>query len=99
MDGQNGIITGYKIRYRRHDRRFTPNSVTTEGNQRLYVITGLEKHVIYQVRMCALNVNGTGPWTEWMTIETYENDLDETNVPGAPSHIRSKFHFISKLYL
>nr|XP_050846238.1 neogenin isoform X6 [Vespula vulgaris] len=90
LDGQNGIITGYKIRYRRHDRRFSPNSVTTEGNQRLYVITGLEKHVIYQVRMCALNVNGTGPWTEWMTIETYENDLDETNVPGAPSHIRTK---------
>ncbi|XP_014597754.1 PREDICTED: neogenin-like isoform X2 [Polistes canadensis] len=90
LDGQNGIITGYKIRYRRHDRRFSPNSVTTEGNQRLYVITGLEKHVIYQVRICALNVNGTGPWTEWMTIETYENDLDETNVPGAPSNIRTK---------
>ncbi|KAK2579403.1 hypothetical protein KPH14_003264 [Odynerus spinipes] len=90
LDGQNGIITGYKIRYRRHDRRFSPNTVTTQGNQRLYVLTGLEKHVVYQVRMCAFNVNGTGPWTEWMTIETYENDLDETNVPGAPSNIRTK---------
>ncbi|XP_072749484.1 neogenin isoform X4 [Anoplolepis gracilipes] len=95
LEGQNGIITGYKIRYRRYphdsrsgDRR-PPITVTTEGNQRLYVLNGLEKHVVYQVRICAFNVNGTGPWTEWTKIETYENDLDETKVPNAPSNLRA----------
>lgn len=72
-----------------HDRR-TPITVTTEGNQRLYVLSGLEKHVVYQVRICAFNVNGTGPPTEWIKIETYENDLDETKVPNAPSNLRGK---------
>ncbi|XP_032671998.1 neogenin isoform X5 [Odontomachus brunneus] len=90
LEGQNGIITGYRIRYRRypHDRR-TPITVTTEGNQRLHVLNGLEKHVVYQVRICAFNVNGTGPWTEWTKIETYENDLDETKVPNAPSNLKA----------
>ncbi|XP_036150275.1 neogenin isoform X5 [Monomorium pharaonis] len=94
LEGQNGIITGYRIRYRRYphdprsgDRR-SPITVTTEGNQRLYVLNGLEKHVVYQVRICAFNVNGTGPWTEWMKIETYENDLDETKVPNIPSNLK-----------
>ncbi|XP_029169996.1 neogenin isoform X5 [Nylanderia fulva] len=95
LEGQNGIITGYRIRYRRYphdsrsgDRR-PPITVTTEGNQRLYVLNALEKHVVYQVRICAFNVNGTGPWTEWTKIETYENDLDETKVPNAPSNLRA----------
>ncbi|XP_077263578.1 neogenin protein frazzled isoform X4 [Temnothorax americanus] len=95
LEGQNGIITGYRIRYRKYphdprsgDRR-SPITVTTEGNQRLYVLNGLEKHVVYQVRICAFNVNGTGPWTEWTKIETYENDLDETKVPNAPSNLRA----------
>ncbi|XP_025990805.2 neogenin isoform X7 [Solenopsis invicta] len=95
LEGQNGIITGYRIRYRRYphdprsgDRR-SPITVTTEGNQRLYVLNGLEKHVVYQVRICAFNVNGTGPWTEWTKIETYENDLDETKVPNVPSNLKA----------
>ncbi|XP_043278959.1 neogenin isoform X2 [Venturia canescens] len=90
LEGQNGIITGYKIRYRRQDRRFHTNTITTEGNQREYTLSGLEKHGDYHVRMCALNVNGTSPWTDWMSIETYENDLDESIVPHAPVIIRTK---------
>ncbi|KAK0175713.1 hypothetical protein PV327_009442 [Microctonus hyperodae] len=90
LEGQNGIITGYKIRYRPQDRRYHSNTITTEGIKRLYVLTGLEKHGVYHIRMCALNVNGTGPWTEWMAVETYENDLDESVVPSAPSNLRPK---------
>ncbi|XP_076679661.1 neogenin protein frazzled isoform X8 [Andrena cerasifolii] len=90
LEGQNGIITGYKIRYRRHDRGSQPVTITTEGNQRSRVLTGLEKHVVYQVRICALNVNGTGPWTEWIPIETYETESDEKRVPNTPSNLRTK---------
>lgn len=58
----------------------------------MYTLNGLEKHLAYQVRISAFNVNGTGPWSEWMTIETYENDLDETKVPNPPSSLRSMFY-------
>ncbi|XP_076293131.1 neogenin protein frazzled isoform X5 [Lasioglossum baleicum] len=90
LEGQNGIITGYKIRYRRHDRSSQPVTITTEGSQRSRVLTGLEKHVVYQVRICALNVNGTGPWTEWIQIKTYETESDEKRVPNTPSNLRTK---------
>lgn len=85
------MITGYKIRYRRHDRRNHPLTLTTEGNRRFYVLPGLDKGVGYQVRICTINANGTGPFTEWLNIETYENDLTETQVPNAPSKIESEY--------
>ncbi|XP_033225419.1 neogenin isoform X2 [Belonocnema kinseyi] len=88
LEGQNGIITGYKIRYKR--RGGSPHTITTESNQRFYVLSNLDKHIAYLVRISAFNVNGTGPWTEWMTIETYENDLDESIVPSEPSNLRTK---------
>lgn len=85
------MITGYKIRYRRHDKRHW-TSITTQGNQRMYQLNGLEKQVVYQVRICALNVNGTGPWSEMMDIEPYERDLDESKVPNTPTNLKSKFY-------
>lgn len=44
----------------------------------------------YQVKIAAMTINGTGPFTEWNHIETYENDLTETKVPGEPVWIKSK---------
>lgn len=43
----------------------------------------------YQVKIAAMTVNGTGPFSEWNHMETYENDLIETHVPGEPSFLRS----------
>ncbi|XP_063985766.1 neogenin isoform X2 [Diachasmimorpha longicaudata] len=88
LEGRNGIITGYKIRYRKQDRRYPSDTITTEGNQRLYSLTGLERHSVYHIRIAALNAKGIGPWTEWLPIETYENDLDESAVPSAPSALK-----------
>jgi len=51
---------------------------------------GLERRSVYQVRLWALNVNGSGPPTEWYTVETYENDLDESQVPDMPSGLKGK---------
>lgn len=38
----------------------------------------------YQIRIWAMNVNGSGPPTEWISATTYENDLDEDSVPDPP---------------
>ncbi|XP_071452262.1 neogenin isoform X2 [Hetaerina americana] len=89
LEGQNGVITGYKIRYRRKGKR-RGETVTTAGDQRLYVLTSLEKFSEYQIRMWALTVNGTGPSTEWISAETYENDREEIQVPDPPSSLKAR---------
>ncbi|EEB12791.1 Neogenin precursor, putative [Pediculus humanus corporis] len=89
-DGQNGIITGYKLRYKKQNRRERGErgfTVTAAGDRRLYVLSDLEKGSSYQVRIWAMNVNGTGPPTDWITVETFKNDLDETKVPDKPTNV------------
>ncbi|XP_075218308.1 neogenin protein frazzled isoform X2 [Lycorma delicatula] len=87
-DGQNGVITGYKLKYKKKERRSRPVTVTTAGDRRLYLLTGLERNSMYQIKLWAMNVNGTGPATEWINAETYENDLDEDNVPDPPQSMK-----------
>lgn len=52
------------------------------------LFSGLERATSYQLRLNAININGTGPATDWITAETYENDLDESTVPNEPSPLR-----------
>ncbi|XP_064471636.1 neogenin-like isoform X2 [Ornithodoros turicata] len=88
-EAQNGIITGYKIRYKLKGSR-RGDTITTDGNRRLYALSGLEKGAEYSVKIAALTVNGTGPATDWKTVETYQSDLDESRVPDKPSVLRAK---------
>lgn len=87
-EDQNGPITGYKIRYRKV--KSTVQVETTPGNSRHFELTGLEKMAAYSVKIAAMTVNGTGPFTEAGLVETLENDLTETQVPGEPAFLRSK---------
>lgn len=63
---------------------------TTPGNVKFYELKNLDRMSAYQIKIAAMTVNGTGPFTDWNNIETYENDLDESQVPGEPGWIRSK---------
>lgn len=90
---RNGQITGYKIRYRKNKK---PTLVeTTPGNVRHYELLNLDRMSLYQVKIAALTINGSGPFTNWQDAETYENDLDESTVPGAPGWIKSEFEINS----
>ena len=40
--------------------------------------------------MTALTVNGTGPYTSWQRVVTFEEDLDESIVPNPPAILRAK---------
>ncbi|XP_073725123.1 neogenin isoform X2 [Misgurnus anguillicaudatus] len=84
----NGELTGYKLRYRKGLKRADSVEITT--TQLFQPIDGLEKGKIYTFRVLATNVNGSGPATDWIAAETFENDLDESQVPGVPSslHVR-----------
>ncbi|XP_076366090.1 neogenin-like isoform X4 [Tachypleus tridentatus] len=90
-EAQNGIITGYKIRYKLKGSR-RGDTVTTDGNRRLYALTGLKRGARYNIRIAALSVNGSGPSTEWLTTETFENDLNELIVPDHPKSLRARPH-------
>ncbi|XP_032889340.1 netrin receptor DCC isoform X2 [Amblyraja radiata] len=85
---QNGFITGYKIRHKKIGRR--GDTETLEPNNLWYLFTGLDKGAHYSFQVSAMTVNGTGPSSDWFTIETPENDLDESQVPDQPSslHVR-----------
>lgn len=101
-DQQNGVLTGYKIRYkpksggggRRGGGVATPSgassTVTTDASRRFVTLTGLHRATEYQVRLSALTVNGSGPMTDWLTAETFENDLDESQVPEPPGSLRAR---------
>ncbi|XP_052457100.1 neogenin isoform X11 [Carassius gibelio] len=88
-DAQNGEIIGYKIRYRKGTRKNEAAEITS-GSQLYQLIDGLQRGTEYMLRVSAINVNGTGPATDWATAETFESDLDETTVPDVPSslHVR-----------
>lgn len=90
VEEQNGQITGYKIRYRKQKRH--PQIETTSANVRHNELRGLDKKSIYQVKIAAMTVNGTGPFNEWNAIETYESDLTETHVPGKPIITNSMYY-------
>uniref|UniRef100_A0A1L8DK65 Putative axon guidance receptor dscam n=1 Tax=Nyssomyia neivai TaxID=330878 RepID=A0A1L8DK65_9DIPT len=86
-DKRNGQITGYKIRYRKMKKLQVE---TTPGNVRHYELRNLEKNSAYQIKIAAMTVNGSGPFTEWMHAQTFENDLDETKTPKQPDFIRTR---------
>ncbi|KAM8873531.1 netrin receptor DCC isoform 2-T2 [Synchiropus picturatus] len=84
----NGLISAYKIKYRKTGRRGDQEAI--EPNNFWYLFTGLEKGSQYSFQVSAMTENGTGPASDWYTAETPENDLDESQVPDQPSslHVR-----------
>ena len=65
---QNGAVTGYAVRYfatcgaDRDVQRY--KSVVTTGD----IIDGLTPNTEYAFQVAAVNVNGTGPFSELITL-------------------------------
>ncbi|XP_042907153.1 neogenin isoform X2 [Parasteatoda tepidariorum] len=88
LEYQNGVITGYKIRFKK--RSGNAETKTADGSRRLYALVDLEKGAEYMVKIAAITAKGTGPFTDWQTVETYSNDLIESKVPEMPSSLRAR---------
>ncbi|XP_073508852.1 neogenin isoform X3 [Phyllobates terribilis] len=86
---QNGPIVGYKLRFRKTARKIDTNEILVD-TQLSQLVNGLDRDTEYSFRVVAMTVNGSGPATDWLAAETFENDLDESRVPDVPSslHVR-----------
>ncbi|TRY91464.1 hypothetical protein DNTS_027213 [Danionella cerebrum] len=84
----NGELTGYRLRFRKGLKRAEAVEISTLQTSQL--LDGLERGKVYTVRVSASTINGSGPATEWIAAETFQNDLDESEVPDVPSslHVR-----------
>ena len=93
-ESQNGVLTGYKLKWRKAGKGMTSRdgtqTVSTDGSRRLFAIPGLVRGKQYQVKISALTVNGSGPYTGWLHTQTFKSDLDETIVPDPPARLRAK---------
>ena len=67
----NGLITGYVIRYTRVGS--SVKTIETIINKVTYTISGLDAYVNYSVMVAALNVNGTGPFSDPVVERSGDN--------------------------
>ncbi|KAI5643728.1 fibronectin type III domain-containing protein [Phthorimaea operculella] len=43
-----------------------------------------------EIRVCAINANGSGPFSDWVTATTQHQELDETRVPAQPPPLTTR---------
>uniref|UniRef100_A0A5S6QF04 Netrin receptor DCC n=1 Tax=Trichuris muris TaxID=70415 RepID=A0A5S6QF04_TRIMR len=96
-DGCNGEITSYKIRYRLKDRGSRTYNVHVDSPKTEFTISDLEAGATYVVRVAAVTVNGTGPFTPWKEVVMTVYEGEESQVPGGPTslHLQATSNEIS----
>ena len=66
-DQQNGRIENYEVEYREEDSSTVVNDTT---HYTMYTAEDLTTDRVYQFRVAATTVNGTGPFSEWSEVVT-----------------------------
>ncbi|KAJ0170386.1 hypothetical protein K1T71_014314 [Dendrolimus kikuchii] len=92
-----GALTGFKVRYRAVGANPTAagapapaagrrkaDSLTTPADARRAELRGLDTATTYQIRVCAINAVGSGPFSEWVSATTHHQQRDESRVPAQP---------------
>ena len=64
----NGEIVSYEVQYREEGSNSTVVKDTTQGI--VYTAEDLPTDRVYQFRVAATTVNGTGPFSEWIHVAT-----------------------------
>lgn len=79
---RNGIIQGYKIKYRAQRPDELAELKKIEGNEtRTATLTELKKYTVYAISVCAFTHLGDGVYSPVHSMQTLQD------VPGAPSNI------------
>ncbi|XP_050305807.1 neogenin isoform X2 [Anthonomus grandis grandis] len=98
IGSQNGVILGYKIKYRKNNSKGKGNTTIVPAHERHAVLNNLDRGATYQVRIWSMNINGTGPPSDWIEFDTFQNDLDESVVPDQPRDLKYRPTY-EKLFL
>ncbi|XP_022119057.2 netrin receptor DCC isoform X2 [Pieris rapae] len=96
-----GPLTGYKIRFRlaggggaagggAAGGRRRADSLTTPADARRADLADLEPGATYQIRMCAINANGSGPFSDWVSAATAGAERADTAVPDLPPSLTAR---------
>lgn len=56
----------------------------------MFTLSDLEVGFDYQIKISAVNVNGTGPFTEWSDWNSPYEDAGEDQVPDKPSSLHAR---------
>uniref|UniRef100_A0A1I7U5V7 Protein sidekick n=1 Tax=Caenorhabditis tropicalis TaxID=1561998 RepID=A0A1I7U5V7_9PELO len=83
----NGEITGYRLKYKTKARGAKGNTLVIDATAREYTMGNLEPNTQYLIRMAVVNHNGTGPFSDWVAVDTPGQDKEERTL-GAPREIR-----------
>lgn len=83
----NGDITGYRLKYKTKSRGAKGNTLVIDATAQEYTMGNLEPNTQYLIRMAVVNHNGTGPFSDWVTVDTPGQDKEERTL-GAPREIR-----------
>lgn len=70
MEHRNGEIDGYKIRYKAKRRGSGGDTVVTSDISQEKTIDELKPATSYLVRVAASTINGTGPFSDWLSVTT-----------------------------
>ncbi|XP_072173915.1 uncharacterized protein [Diadema setosum] len=86
LNKRNGEITQYKLRYRERGGEIV--NIPIDGTETSYRLAGLERETDYEIKIAMVNVNGTGPFTDWHHGRTEAIVPNERVPPPAPAIIQ-----------
>ncbi|KAK3095659.1 hypothetical protein FSP39_017240, partial [Pinctada imbricata] len=82
---RNGILIVYRIAYRRTDQN-QDSYVNVDTSANNASISDLLSGTTYEVRIAAVNINGTGPYSDSISVTTLESPKDKS-LPGKPRNL------------
>ncbi|GMT28712.1 hypothetical protein PFISCL1PPCAC_20009, partial [Pristionchus fissidentatus] len=85
----NGPITGARMKVKTKTRGSKASNIVIDSNRLEETVEGLEAGTTYQLRLALVNENGTGPYSDWITVDTPLTEKDES-VLGAPRELSAR---------
>ncbi|XP_063437519.1 receptor-type tyrosine-protein phosphatase S-like isoform X2 [Mytilus trossulus] len=83
---RNGDLVYYRLEYRtKYDETSKTMLVPADKNEML--LSGLEEGIVYEMRVAAVTVNGTGPYSTWVQMVVTKSGTVIEQPPEPPSNL------------